>query len=40
MNLILLEVFGLGIFTGAVITFVILLFVFDKLDWFIKKLMR
>lgn len=36
----ILEIFGLGIFTGTVITFVILLFVFDKLDWFIKKLMR
>ena len=36
----ILEIFGLGIFIGAVITFVILLFVFDKIDWFIKKLMR
>ena len=40
MTLMILEIFGLGIFIGAVITFVILLFVFDKIDWFIKKLMR
>ena len=40
MTLMILKIFGLGIFAGAFITFVIMLLVFDKLDWFVNKLMR